>query len=331
MSSKSSRPATSLSYADLCGRRDAPPGSSWHLFGDGVEGERGMAGFATTEAALGALAFVRRGVAFGLDYPLDAFHPPLAGQRTAPVHTVLTGHSDRRDDFLDGFWPQCSSHLDGLRHRRHHQHGFYGGVPDEQVTAGSPTIGINRWADRPIVGRGVVIDVARYRESLSDEIDHSSGEHLSVELLDATLAWQGTRLTDGDCVLIRTGWAGWYLGRDESDQRDLRGQLRTTGLDQGRDALAWLWDHHLALAASDTFAFEALPARQDSAFGMPTDHGMMHQDLLGLLGLPIGELWRLDALADDCAEHRTYDCLLVVKPLNLTGGVGSPANATALR
>jgi len=58
---------------------------------------------------------------------------------------------------------------------------------------------------------------------------------------------------------------------------------------------------------------------------------MIHQDLIALLGLPIGELWKLDELGADCADDHTYECLLTVKPLNITGGVGSPANATAIK
>jgi hypothetical protein len=61
------------------------------------------------------------------------------------------------------------------------------------------------------------------------------------------------------------------------------------------------------------------------------DAGMMHQELIASLGMPLGELWRLDALATACAQDQRWHCLVVVKPLHLEGGVGSPANATALR
>jgi hypothetical protein len=36
------------------------------------------------------------------------------------------------------------------------------------------------------------------------------------------------------------------------------------------------------------------------------------------------------ALAEDCAATGVYECFLSCKPLNLTGGVGSPANAMAI-
>ena len=57
----------------------------------------------------------------------------------------------------------------------------------------------------------------------------------------------------------------------------------------------------------------------------------MHQELIAKLGLPLGELWRLSDLATDCASHASYQCLICVKPLNLTGAIGSPANALAIR
>lgn len=315
-------------YGELLARDDAPPGSSWYLFGAGAE--RGMANLITPEAVQSAAGCVRRGVSFGLDYPLHVFDPSIA-RRTPPRHVMVSSHRDQRDDYLDGFWPQASSQVDGLRHRRHHEYGFYNGVPDEDVAVGSPTIGVNRWADQPIVGRGVLIDVAAVRAANGNPIDHDAGEHLTVGLLDETLAAQGSVLRPGDCVLIHTGWAEWYLALDRGRRGETCRTRLCTGMDQTQDTLAWLWDHQVGLAASDTFAFEALPARADSPFGGDTDAGMMHQDLIALLGLPLGELWRLRDLADDCARSGCFESLLTVKPLNLTGGVGSPANAVALR
>lgn len=43
------------------------------------------------------------------------------------------------------------------------------------------------------------------------------------------------------------------------------------------------------------------------------------------------ELWALDELAADCAGERAYEFLLVCKPLNIIGGVGSPPNAIAIK
>ena len=62
----------------------------------------------------------------------------------------------------------------------------------------------------------------------------------------------------------------------------------------------------------------------------PNDHGMMHQQLLAKLGLPLGELWQLGPLSRHVKATGNWDALVTVKPLNITGATGSPANATAV-
>jgi hypothetical protein len=98
--------------------------------------------------------------------------------------------------------------------------------------------------------------------------------------------------------------------------------------------------HRVAMVAADNFAFECWPAQPGTPFlsaaerrGQTGDPhaGIMHRALIGLLGMPIGELWDLDALATACGKDRRYECLITVSPLPIVGGVGSPANATALR
>jgi hypothetical protein len=108
---------------------------------------------------------------------------------------------------------------------------------------------------------------------------------------------------------------------------------RTTGFAQSRALLSWLWDHAVAVFATDTYAVEVVPAGPDSPFrdSAPEDGGLMHQELIGKLGLPLGELWNLAPLARDSAVSGQWDCLVTIKPLNLVGGVGSPPNALAIR
>ena len=43
----------------------------------------------------------------------------------------------------------------------------------------------------------------------------------------------------------------------------------------------------------------------------------MHIRLLPLLGLPLGEFFDLDRLADDCAADGVYEFLFTSAPLNL--------------
>ncbi len=58
---------------------------------------------------------------------------------------------------------------------------------------------------------------------------------------------------------------------------------------------------------------------------------MLHFSLLGLLGLPIGELFELDGLAADCAADGRYAFLFTSAPLNLAAGVATPPNALAIK
>jgi kynurenine formamidase len=317
------------SYAWLQGRTDAPAGSSWGLFGaDDQIGTLNLAGPAQARAGAGC---VRTGETFSLDYPLDAFDPPITPTRKVPSHHVFGRHADARDDYLDGFYPQASSQWDGLRHRRDHRHGFYNGVPDERITPDGEALGIQHWAQRGVAGRGLLLDLDAARRAADAPIDHAGGEHLGVADLDAALSRQGVTPADGDILLLHTGWAQWYLGATVDVRDRVRTEIRVSGLDQDHAVLAWLWDHRFAAVVSDTYALEAMPARPDSPFGRQTDPGWMHQHMLAMLGMAIGELWRLTPLALACAADRRWTCLLTAAPLHLRGGVGSPANALAVR
>lgn len=53
--------------------------------------------------------------------------------------------------------------------------------------------------------------------------------------------------------------------------------------------------------------------------------------LLRVLGLALGEMFQLDALAKACAADSIYEGFFCAAPLNKTGGSGSPANAIAIK
>ncbi len=57
----------------------------------------------------------------------------------------------------------------------------------------------------------------------------------------------------------------------------------------------------------------------------------LHFHMLAFFGMPIGEMWNLEALAEDCAADGRYDFFLTSAPLNVPGGVGSPPNALAIK
>lgn len=57
---------------------------------------------------------------------------------------------------------------------------------------------------------------------------------------------------------------------------------------------------------------------------------VLHQWFLSLFGLPIGELWDLQALSEQCKKSNRYSFLLTSSPLNVPGLIGSPPNALAI-
>lgn len=318
-------------YDQLTTRTDAPSGSSWGVFPD--DPERGTANFAGPDEVRAAAGLITTGQAISLDYALDAFDPPMARARGVPQHEIVSSHAESRDDVLREFWLQATSQVDGLRHRRASGHGFYNGVADADIAARTPALGVQRWAEKPIVGRGLLVDLEGWAADRGHPLDHFQGPAIPMDWVDGALAAQGERVRPGDLVLLHTGWAAWFLAADVATRDEVRQARRSTGLTQNRDVPRWLWDHQVALLGTDTFAVEVLPVVPDSPFldTAPEDRGMMHQELIAKLGVPIGELWDLTALAQECRRTGRWDSMVVVKPLHLTGGVGSPPNAVALR
>jgi kynurenine formamidase len=322
---------TGSPYADLVARTDgAPAGSSWGLFDNP---DRGTANFAGREHIVGAARIVTRGIGFSLDYAVGAFDPPMARSRSAPTHTIVSAHEQSRDDLLDHFFLQTSSHLDGLRHRRVSGYGFYDGVDDESIVVGAPRLGVQAWADAPIIGRGLVLDIEGMMVENGTPLDHLDGPALDARMLDDAVRRQQVDVRPGDLILVHTGWARWYLNATSAEQNSVREGRRATGFAQHPALLEWLWDNKIALFATDTFAVEVLPVLEGSPFlhSAPEDKGMMHQELIAKLGVPLGELWNLTDLVADSRATGTWEAMLTVKPLPIVGGVGSPCNATALR
>ena len=310
------------SYAELLERADAPAPSTWGLFG--ADDEVGALNVLGPDEVLRGVGCARRGAVFSLDHAIGAFDSP---HRPHATHTILDLGRGWRDDYLDGFYLQQTSQIDGLRHVAHHEHGFYNGAAAERLVPGDPTIGVNRWADRGIVGRGVLVDVARHREQRDRPLDHLAGEPIGVAMLEETLDSQGTTLARGDLLLVRTGY--------ERHRAAHPGRRGHAGLEQSHDLLAWLWAHRIPLVAADNVALECIPPVATSPFTRPDavdgNDSLMHAHLIALLGIVVGELWNLEPLAADCADDGIYEFLLVVKPLDLVGGVGSPPNATAVK
>jgi hypothetical protein len=301
------------SYDELPVRDGAPPKSSWGLWGD--HDVLGTLNLLTPERVLAAARSIRTGRVFSLNPELTIPDPPLF-HRARVRHEVTGELGGGHDDLYHDWNTQASAQWDGFRHIAHRDLGHYAGVRDEEH-------GIHFWAERGIVGRAVLADVARWREQEGRPISPGTADPITADDLTGCLRDQGTSVETGDVLLVRTGWLSWYRGLDAAARQELAVErvAPATGL-SGPEIPRLVWDLHVAALACDNPAVEVFPIAGGE---------FLHTHFLPLLGIPLGELWDLDDLADDCAAAGTYDAFFTSAPLNMPHGVASPPNAIAVR
>jgi kynurenine formamidase len=294
--------------------RELPDGRAGVVFG--ADDVLGCLNRQTPQRIRAAAELVREGRVFSLNAPIDWPTPPLYTRR--PVrHTVFTTPLGNLDDHLDDFFPQASSQWDALSHVGDPTLGRYNGHPAE-------ALGIEHAARRGIVGRGVLVDVARVGAADGRPLEWDRRDVIDVDRLRAAIDAVGATFVGGDILLLRTGWVAGYQSLDDAGRAALGGtRPATPGLAATDEMAGFLWELGLSAIAADNPALEA----------SPTDLAgeRLHPKLLARLGLPIGELWWLDELAEACAADGRVECLVTSAPLHVPGGIGSPANALALR
>jgi kynurenine formamidase len=268
-----------------------------------------------------ALTSARSGTVVNLNLPVTEPDPPLFG-RSPVEHEVFSSDRNTLDDRLDAFYPQSSSQWDGLRHVRAREHGFFGGWTDE-FPAGGGALGIEHWAEHGIVGRGVLLDVVAHRRREGRDYDPLAGETIHADELRDIVVAQRIDLRPGDVLCVRTGWIEAYRALEAEARVAIAQSVRVSGLAGSEDVARFLWDSHAAAVAADNPTLEVAPG--DAAVGS------LHRRLIPMLGFAISELLDLERLAGLCAADGRWDFLFVAVPLNVPGGISSPANAVAIR
>jgi len=312
-------------FSQLPVKAGAPADSNWGVFGD--DDEVGCVNFLTPEGIVEAAKLVRNGKVFRLDTPINYASPPLF-QREPVHHTKKSFESFGLlgyDDVLDSYNTQEGSQWDGLGHVGNlRAQSFYNGVKNDAIK-GSEKLGIHNWNDR-FVGRGVLIDVFRYRADAGRPVNPLNDEKYPLDDLKAALKAQKIELKPGSIMLVRTGWMGAYLASSSAAKTAMApmDKLKACGLDDSREMVAWLWDNHVAAIGTDCPAVEPWPWDFK-------DDGALHYRTLSLLGLPLGEQFVLDKLSDDCAADGRWEFMMVSVPLHLRGGIASPPNAVAIK
>jgi kynurenine formamidase len=307
--------------------------SNWGRWG--ADDVLGTANFIDDAKRREGAALVRHGRTFSLSQRFESDGPQKGWRRrTNPVHTMLdTGlDAERGQGFPHGlggaddvvFMPlQSSTQWDGLGHIFDHGRAWNGRRAGDVVTSeGDQLTGIETVAAE-LAGRGVLIDVGR---AVGTDGELPDGFAIMTEHLQATIAAQGSsaHVGRGDIVLVRTG----RLARARRDLAEGLGWGEYAG--GAAPGLSfttadWLHDTEIAGIATDTWGFEVRPNEFAEAF-QP-----LHQVAIPHIGLFIGEMWDLDALAGDCASDGVYDFWLTAAPLPVTGAVGAPVNPIAVK
>jgi kynurenine formamidase len=306
--------------------------SAWDVWGD--DAPLGCLNLLTPLRVRQASRLVERGTAFPLDLPMTWPDPPLFG-RAAIRHEIGKLRIASRDETISGWNTQASTQWDGFRHVQRPGYGYFGGVAEASH-------GVHHWAAKGIAGRAVLADVARWRRSTGHPLDPSRPEPITPDDLTGCLSASGVTVRHGDILLVRTGWLRWYGEQSARRREELsdRTMLQSAGLEPSEAMARLLWDLHVAAVAADNPALEIWPigAGLDPALVAEVrasphrEHEIqLHVRILAMLGIPIGELFDLDALAADCAADGRYECFLTSAPIHLSGGVASPPNALAFK
>ncbi|KAJ5100570.1 hypothetical protein N7456_006622 [Penicillium angulare] len=301
-----------------------PKGSAWGLWG--ADDERGTLNLLSEDVVRAAGMEVMDGKVISLNLPLDVPLNPMNPRRKKCSHTIIAkGHAN--DDEID-FNTQSSSHWDGLRHFPYSDcKTFYNGVTQDDISGpdANTKIGIQNLATKPIVSRGILLDWYSYAQREGLEISPFTNQAIPLSHIENIAAEQGVTFSQGDVLLIRTGWTAAYHQLSEEEKENLGGRddRASCGVEATEESIRWHWEQGFAAVASDTVAYEAWPSPK--AWGVS-----MHEVFLSGWGMPIGECWDLEELSRTCQALGRWTFMLTSQPLNVPGGVASPANATAI-
>jgi len=252
---------------------------------------------------------------YDLEQVRSADAPYMAVHAVGYTYTLHRHHHARSDDPRSGAsgvliaGDHNGTHIDALCHQAESM-TMHGGVQVDgcvQTSTGFAAMGAE--TIEPILGRGVLLDVARH-----DGVPFLPLETLvSRDHLEAVAAAQGTPINSGDVVLVRTGaGAIWDTPAD---------YIRAAGI--AADASAWLADLGVRAVGADNIAWDLDSPKID-----PTTETSFpgHVILLVRHGIHIIENLYLEELAHDRVYAFTFICL----PPKLKGATGAPVRPVAV-
>jgi len=315
----------------------APTEAAW-VWGEGDY--LGRLNLLTPSRVAAAAKEIQSGEIVSVNLPLNVPSTPAFG-REAFQHEIKTLAENIAYDDLYHLNTQSGTQWDGFRHCAHIPSGsFYNGTKGSDITGPSANpdkCSIHYWAAHGIAGRGILLDYRAYAHSQNIRYDPYTSHSISwAQLaacgthqgLDIRPTAQGGVIQPGDMLFIRTGWKEAYDRKSEAERRaavqrhdDAESGRQYAGVAQEEAMLDWLHDCYCACVAGDAPAFEAWPTKE-------TYH--LHEYILALWGMPLGEMLDLEKLAATCREKNRWFFFFTSAPANCPGGVSSHVNGTAI-
>ena len=307
--------------------KDAP--SNWGKWGP--DDEVGALNYLGTEQVIAAAKLIKTGKVFTLQRLIgDPKGDPVWPGRTPAERTQILDESDwdeggkgpafpgglhYADDKISAFL-QGSTQYDALGHVWFDGQ-IWNGYDARTTIGGLEKASIEPIAQRGVVGRAVLLDMARFRGKRTLE----SGETFTHEDLLACAVAQGVEICKRDILIIRTNFLQLFFDLGEAFYEG----FCEPGLVYSPELVQWFADMEIPNLVTDTIANEVT---FDPASGAAL---VLHNALMRNLGITLTEIADLEKLADDCAEDGQYAFFYAAAPLKVAKGSGSPVNPLVVK
>ena len=283
--------------------------SNWGRWGE--DDELGTLNHISKATRRAAAALVRDGRSVSLAHPI-ATKPGPRNPNPADHRMEIIAGVAAMDYIGLSYHGFVNTHIDALCHIFTPDGQLYNGRPSSEVTdEGARTCSVDHWREG-IVTRGVLYDIPRLRGT--DHVTLDAPVH-GWELEDAAKA-EGVEPRSGDAVLVRSGADAFYATDPEHE-----GPMSKPSPGVHASTLEFLYEHNAALLGWDLMEAGA----QGYSTALP-----IHMIAIPYMGMPLLDNADLEHVAERCAELGRWEFQLVVAPLIVLGGTGSPVNPIAV-
>jgi kynurenine formamidase len=283
----------------------------------GPDDELGTLNTITADVRKAAAGLVTEGRSVSMSRPLDT---KASAANPYPAHHFIAmpesgGMLDYMGMFIHGV---TQTHIDALCHLRTDDGRTWNGKALRDTRTPVEHSGTIDFWRAGIVTRGVLYDVPRHRGTKFV----APGEPVHGWELQDIAAAEGIDPRPGDAVIIRSGYDAYWQAQGSPPMFASFAGVHCSSVEYLYDANASMlvWDMQDAPTA-------------DQGIPNPSGNSPMalhvHHILLPYMGMPIVDNADLEDVAATCASLNRWDFQLMIAPLVLTGGTGSPVNPIA--